>query len=98
MTPVRLKPAAPCLESSTLPLSHCTPRGVQWLSGRVLEARQRGCKFEPHWVNCIVSLSKTHLYLLSTGLTKEERYRHNWKIVDWDVKNQINQTNKQLIQ
>ena len=29
MTPVRLEPAAPRLESSTLPLSHCTPLVIQ---------------------------------------------------------------------
>ena len=32
--------------------------GAQWLSGRVLDSRPRGCRFVPH---CIVSLSKTHL-------------------------------------
>ena len=35
----------------------------QWLSGRVLDLRPRGCGFEPHWCHCVVSLSKTHLYL-----------------------------------
>ena len=34
--------------------------GAQWLSGRVLDSRQRGRRFEPHWCHCIVSLSKTH--------------------------------------
>ena len=24
--------------------------GEQWLSGGVLDSRQRGCWFEPHWV------------------------------------------------
>ena len=44
-----------------------------------------------------MSLSKTHLFLLSTGSTQEDLSRHNWKIVDWDVKNQIiKQTNKQI--
>ena len=31
--------------------------GAQWLSGRVLDSRLRGCVFEAHQQNCIVSLS-----------------------------------------
>ena len=38
--------------------------GEQWLNGRVLDSRLRGCRFEPH---CVVSLIKTHYSLLSTG-------------------------------
>ena len=34
--------------------------GGQWLSGRVLVSRSKGCRFEPNWRHCIVSLSKTH--------------------------------------
>ena len=34
--------------------------GAQWLSGRVLDLRSRGCGFDPHWHHCVVSLSKTH--------------------------------------
>ena len=34
--------------------------GVQWLSGKVLDLRQRGRGFEPHRRHCVVSLSKTH--------------------------------------
>ena len=34
--------------------------GVQWLSGRVLDSRQKGRGFEPHRYHCVVSLSKTH--------------------------------------
>ena len=68
--------------------------GAQWLNGRVLDSSPRGCGFEPHRGHCVVSLSKTHLSLLSTGSTQEDPSRHNWKkIVDWDVKNQIKQTN-----
>ena len=33
-------------------------KGAQWLSGRVLDSRQRGRGFEPHWLHCVVSLSK----------------------------------------
>ena len=32
--------------------------GAQWLSGRVLDLRQRGCGFEPQRHHCVVSLSK----------------------------------------
>ena len=32
--------------------------GAQWLSGRVLDSRQRGRGFEPHRRYCVVSLSK----------------------------------------
>ena len=43
--------------------------GAQWLSGRVVDWRP-GCRvFEPHRRYCVVSLSKTHLSLLSTGST-----------------------------
>ena len=45
----------------------CLRLGVPWLSIRVLDPRLRGCRFEPHKSHCIVSLSKTHYPLLSTG-------------------------------
>ena len=32
--------------------------GSQWLSGRVLDSRPRGRRFEPHGHHCVVSLSK----------------------------------------
>ena len=32
--------------------------GAQWLSGRVLDSRPRGCGFELHQRHCVVSLSK----------------------------------------
>ena len=51
----------------------------------------RGRRFEPHRRHCVVSLSKTHLSLLSTGSTQEDPSRHNCKIVDLDVKTQIKQ-------
>ena len=34
--------------------------GVQWLGGRVLNSRLKGCRLETHWRHCIVSLKKTH--------------------------------------
>ena len=33
-------------------------KGAQWLSGRVLYLRPKGCGFEPHRRHCVVSLSK----------------------------------------
>ena len=33
-------------------------KGVQWLSGRVLDSRPKGRGFEPHRRHCVVSLSK----------------------------------------
>ena len=48
-------------------------QGEQWLSGRVLDWRQRGHGIEPHCLHCAVSLSETHLSLLSTGSTQEDR-------------------------
>ena len=36
----------------------CTYMGVQWLIGRVLDWRQKGPGFGPHWRHCVVSLSK----------------------------------------
>ena len=32
--------------------------GTQWLSGRVLDSRPRGHRFEPHQRHCVVSLRK----------------------------------------
>ena len=46
-------------------------------SGRVLDSRQRGRRFEPHRPHCVVSLIKTHLSLLSTGSTQEDPSLHN---------------------
>ena len=32
--------------------------GAQWLSGKVLDSRPKGRRFEPHRRHCVVSLSK----------------------------------------
>ena len=37
---------------------HLVIKGVQWLSGRMLDSRPRGCGFEPHQRHCVLSLSK----------------------------------------
>ena len=58
--------------------------GAQWLSGRVLDLKLRGNGFEPHRRHCVVSLSKTHLSLLSRGSTQEFHPDITEKIVDWE--------------
>ena len=35
-----------------------TQWGAQWLSGRVLDSRPKGRRFEPHRRHCVVSLNK----------------------------------------
>ena len=71
-------------------------RGAQWVSGRVLDSRPRGRRFQYHQPHCVVSLNKTHLLLLSTGSTQEDPSPHSWNIVVWDVKNQNKQTKPPL--
>ena len=41
--------------------------GAQWLHGIVLDSTPRGRGFESHGCHCVVSFSKTHVSLLSTG-------------------------------
>ena len=62
-------------------------------SGSVVECLTRDQGIQPHQLHCVVSLSKKHLFSLSTDSTQEDPSRRNWKIVDWYVKNQIKQTN-----
>ena len=33
-------------------------REAQWLSGRVLDSRQKGCGLKPHWRHCVVVLEQ----------------------------------------
>ena len=54
-----------------------TNSGAQCLSGRVLESRPKGRGVEPHQLHCLVSLSKTYIYLLSNGSTQEDLSRQN---------------------
>ena len=57
--------------------------------GRALDWGSKGCWFKSRqWSNCVVSFSKILYPVLSTGSTWEELFRHDWKFVDWDVKNQ----------
>ena len=46
-------------------------------SGLVVECLTRDRGFEPHRRRCVVSLSKTYLYLLSTGSTQEDPSQHH---------------------
>ena len=63
-----------------LPNAHKLDLNFRILVGaqcRMIDWRQRGCAFEPHRRHCVVSLSKTHLSLLSTGSTEEDPSLHN---------------------
>ena len=67
-------------------------RGARWLSGRVSDSGARGPGFETYRRR-VVSLSKT-LYspkVLVNYPGSDVPSRHDWKIVDWDVKPQHNQ-------
>ena len=37
---------------------HKRSQGAQWLSGRVLDSRPKGRRFEPHWRHCVVVLEQ----------------------------------------
>ena len=63
--------------------------GLRWLSCRMLDSRSRGCGFKPHQRHCLVSLGMTLYPPLSTDSTQENPSWHDWKIVDWEVRNQI---------
>ena len=43
---------------STVVLVQHRKTGVQWLSGRVLDSRTKGHRFEPHWPHCVVVLEQ----------------------------------------
>ena len=63
--------------------------GAQWQSAW-LENEGLWVQASPASMCCV--LEQDTLSLLSTGSTQEYPYRHNWTIVDWDVKSQIKQT------
>ena len=76
-------------------LSLQSQTGAQWLSGRVLDLRPRGHRFEPHQCHCVVSLSKNFNPSLAlvqprkTRPSKTERFLMGRK--------ESNQTNKQIV-
>ena len=59
-----------------------------------VDSRPMGCGFEPHQRHYVVSLSKTLTLIL--GSTQSDTSRHNWNIVDWDVKNEIKSNHTML--
>ena len=65
--------------------------GAQWLSGRVLDSRPRGHRFEPHQCHCIVSLSRTHLSLVLVQPRKTHPYITERLLMG---RKESNQTNK----
>ena len=76
-------------------------REAPWPSGRVWDSGARGRGFDPHSGRHVVSLSKIHQDTYTSP--KVLVIRRKWwlgpdmteKIVDWDVKPQPKQTNKQ---
>ena len=73
--------------------------GALWLSGRVSDSGARGRGFETYRRR-VVSLSKT-LYspkVLVNYPGSGGSSRHDWKIVDWDVKPQHKQTKQTTLE
>ena len=47
-------------------------KGTWWLSGRVFDSGLRGCRFEPQWRHCVVSLSNTLSVLVQPRKTSPD--------------------------
>ena len=56
-----------------------------------------GCGLKPHRRHCFVFFSKTSQPLFSIGSTQEDLSQHDWKIVDCNVKNQIEERKKNYL-
>ena len=71
------------------------------INGRALDWGSNGYLFEPRrWRSyCVVSFSKTLYPLLCSVLLPpmNNRPRHDWKNVDWDVNNQTKQSTCLLV-
>ena len=52
-----------CRNLSTDIGRHMAVMGAQWLSGRVLDSRSKGCGFEPHQRHCVVVLEQDSFIL-----------------------------------
>ena len=68
-------------------------RGARWLSGRVSDSGARGPGFETY-LRRVVSWARHFIPPRKYWLITQEAMapsRHDWKIVDWDVKPQHNQ-------
>ena len=72
--------------------------GAQWLSGRVLDSRPKGCGFEPHRRHCVVSLSKNiNPSLVLVQPRKTRPFITERLLMGRKESNQTNkQTNKQI--
>ena len=70
--------------------------GAQWLSGRMLDSRQRGRRFEPHWHHCVVVLEQdTFMIYPSLVLVKPRKTRPCLTERLLMGRKESNQTNKQ---
>ena len=66
------------------------------VQGSVLDLAIEGSLARDSSRHCVVSFSKTLYPLLSTDSIQEDSnlFRHNWRIVDWDVKHQYKKHNQ----
>ena len=67
---------------------------LQWLIGRVLDLRPRGCRFEPHRRHCVVCLSKNIIPSLVL-VQPRKTFPFITERLLWGLK-ESNQTNKQI--
>ena len=67
--------------------------GGQWLTGSMLDSRQRGRGFKPHRGHCVVSLSKNINPSLVLVQSRKTRPFITERLLM--VRNESNQTNKQ---
>ena len=66
--------------------------GAQWLSGKVLDSRQKGRRFEPYRRHCVVSLSKNiSPSLVLVQLRKTRPYKTERLLMGRKKSNQIKQ-------
>ena len=72
-------------------------RGARWLSGRVSDSGARGPGFERPTAAVLCSWARYFTPRKYWLITQEAMApsRHDWKIVDWDVKPQHNQPTNQ---
>ena len=84
-----------CLSQPMNILNHLLVRGAQWLSGRVLNSRPKGRRFEPHRRHFVVSLSKN----ISPSLVLVQPRKTRPFITERLLmgRKESNQTNKQTI-
>ena len=77
--------------------THSHGRQVMWeRCGSVLDSRSRGCGFEPHRRHCVAPWARNINPCLVLVQHRKTHPNITEKIVDWNLKNQINQTNCQV--